>query len=80
MSLTELLCAEEERKKCPCETINRVTAAWIPTKILSSVLATVLGIRKNVDFVAGIKYEEKNKRTDIQSQTKGPPAPVPHSV
>lgn len=49
------LCRRTKKRSVPVSTMNRVTAVWIPSKILSSVQATVLGRRIKIDFVAGMK-------------------------
>lgn len=49
------LCRRRKKRSVPVSTMNGVTAGWIPSKILSSVLGTVLGRRIKIDFVAGIK-------------------------
>lgn len=49
------LCRRRKKRSVVVSTTNGVTAVWIPSKILSSVLATVLGRRIKIDSVAGIK-------------------------
>lgn len=44
-----------KKRSVPVTTTNGVAAVWIPSKILSSVLGTVLGRRIKIDFLAGIK-------------------------